>query len=217
MRVSASLATTTRSSSTVRTGMGEFGSSDEELFKRGVTILRGLEAQARPSTPSSITLSSHGPSTPFPHLACLSRSQGAVRSLVGDYISEESYSDMAIGKFIKSLQATGLWDNSVVVIYGDQHRHARQHVDRQERTRRPEAPRPRVRPRGSPADPPDHPPAGPDDAGLRTDVAGQVDIMPTVADLVGADLTQVPHVGRSLFVDSSALVPLMPTCREGAS
>jgi phosphoglycerol transferase MdoB-like AlkP superfamily enzyme len=43
---------------------------------------------------------------------------------------------------------------------------------------------------------------------LREDVAGQTDVMPTVADLVGADLTQIPHVGRSLFVNSNSLEPL---------
>jgi phosphoglycerol transferase MdoB-like AlkP superfamily enzyme len=32
--------------------------------------------------------------------------------------------------------------------------------------------------------------------------------MPTVADLVGANISQVPHMGRSLFTDASALVPL---------
>jgi len=42
----------------------------------------------------------------------------------------------------------------------------------------------------------------------RQDVVGQVDFMPTVADLLGMDLTQVPHMGRSVFVNSNALVPL---------
>jgi lipoteichoic acid synthase len=51
---------------------------------------------------------------------------------------------------------------------------------------------------------------------LRKDVAGQVDIMPTVADMVGVDLSQVPHMGRSLFVASSGLVPLNAYLRGGS-
>ncbi len=38
---------------------------------------------------------------------------------MGNYISAESYSDYAIGKFIGQLKADGIWDDSIVIIYGD--------------------------------------------------------------------------------------------------
>ena len=189
--------------------MGEFGSSDEELFKRGVTILRGLEAQATPFYSQFITLSSHGPFDSIPTSRLPLKTPKALSgSLVGDYISEESYSDKAIGKFIKSLHASGLWDNSIVVIYGD-------HTAMSSNTLTGKNALGAEKLLGRAYGPVDrqriplivHLP-GQVAPFLRKDVAGQVDIMPTVSDLVGADLTQVPHVGRSLFVDSSALVPL---------
>ena len=44
-------------------------------------------------------------------------------------------------------------------------------------------------------------------AELVAATAGQVDIMPTVADLVGLDLRGTPHMGKSVFVNSNSLVP----------
>jgi phosphoglycerol transferase MdoB-like AlkP superfamily enzyme len=41
---------------------------------------------------------------------------------------------------------------------------------------------------------------------VGTKALGQVDIMPTIADLVGLDLSGTPHVGRSAFVDAPAFV-----------
>jgi len=36
---------------------------------------------------------------------------------------------------------------------------------------------------------------------------GEVDIMPTIAELVGLDISGVPHTGRSAFIDAPALIP----------
>jgi phosphoglycerol transferase MdoB-like AlkP superfamily enzyme len=41
---------------------------------------------------------------------------------------------------------------------------------------------------------------------VQTKPVGQIDIMPSIADLIGLDISQTPHLGRSVFVDSGALI-----------
>ena len=40
-------------------------------------------------------------------------------TFVGDYIRAQNYADYAIGLFIDDLKARGLWDKSIILIYGD--------------------------------------------------------------------------------------------------
>jgi phosphoglycerol transferase MdoB-like AlkP superfamily enzyme len=127
---------------------------------------------------------------------------------MGNYISSASYTDFALGKFVAQLKAEGIWDDSIIVIYGDHTsmnetqlsgkdaRAARQLLGRSYTA----ADRQRVPliihlPRQTKPE-------------VVTKTAGQVDILPTVADLVGLDLRGTPHMGRSLFVDSNSLVPM---------
>jgi lipoteichoic acid synthase len=197
--------------------MGQFGASDQELFKRGVKVMRKLEASGTPFYSQFITLSAHGPFESIPESRRPLRTPKSLSgSLMGKYISAESYSDLAVGEFIKSLKATGLWDNSIIIIYGDHTampsnkltgkdaRGAKALLGRDysavDRQRIPLI----IHLPGQTA------------PVLRRDVAGQVDIMPTVADLVGANLTHVPRMGRSLFVASSPLVPFNAYLRGGS-
>jgi len=197
--------------------MGGFGSSDEETFKRGFKLLTDLEASGTPFYSQIITVSAHDPYIGTPEKRRpVKTPKDLAGSLMGKYISAESYSDMAIGKFVANLKTTGLWDNSIIVIYGDHT--AMLHntltgkdaigakkllgrsyglVDRQRIPLVVHVP-------------------GQTAPVLREDVAGQVDIMPTVTDMLGVDLSQVPHMGRSLFVASNSLVPLNAYLRGGS-
>lgn len=189
--------------------MGPFGASDEELFKRVVPVMRTLDASSTPFYSHIITLSAHGPFDGIPESRRPLRTPKELSgSLMGEYISAESYSDYAIGKFIKSLQATNLWNDSIIVIYGD-------HTAMPSNTLTGKNALGARKLLGRAYGPIDrqriplivHLP-GQTTPVVRADAAGQVDIMPTVADLVGADLSQVPHLGRSLFVASGPLVAL---------
>jgi phosphoglycerol transferase MdoB-like AlkP superfamily enzyme len=184
------------------------GSSDEVLFDKAMGVIKSEDASKTPFYTHIITLSSH---TPFEFIPMSRRplktpSQYA-GSLLGNYVSAESYSDLAIGKFIDDLKASGAWDRSIVVFYGD-------HTAANDNTLD-----------GSDADVARallgrsygfadrqripliiHLP-GQTKGVTRTDTVGQVDIMPSIADLVGLDISQLPHMGRSVFVNSNALVP----------
>ena len=197
--------------------VGGFGASDVELFKLGAKVLRGFETKHTPVYAQLITVSAHPPFIGLPEsMRPMKTPKDLSGSLVGKYMSAESYTDMAIGKFVANLKTTGLWDNSIIVIYGD-------HTAMGSSTLTGKNAAGARRLLGRNYGPIDrqriglivHVP-GETTRVVRTDVAGQVDIMPTIADMVGADLTKVPHMGRSLFVDSNPLVPLMAYYRAGS-
>jgi phosphoglycerol transferase MdoB-like AlkP superfamily enzyme len=189
--------------------MGPMGSSDEVLFRKGITVLQQEDASRTPSYSMFITLSAHTPFEFIPNsrrpLKTPTELQG---SLLGNYISAESYSDLAIGKFIADLKASKIWDKSVVIIYGDHTAMIENELSGKDAKAAQEL-------LGRDYGPADrqripliiHLPLQ-TTSRVVTQTVGQVDIMPTVADLLGIDLTSVPHMGRSVFVDSNPLVPL---------
>lgn len=75
--------------------------------------------QPKPSFSFVITLSSH---TPFATTSA-SRDLGLKASdyptQVGDYLESINYTDRMLGKFFEKLQAAGLYDDSLIVVYGD--------------------------------------------------------------------------------------------------
>ena len=190
--------------------MGPFGSSDEELVKRTLKLVRADEASGTPFYAQMITLSAHGPFDGIPESRRPVKTPAdlADSELMGKYISAESYGDLALGQFIDGLKASGAWEDTIVMVYGDHSgmmsnkligedaAGARALLGRNygfaDRQRIPLI---------------IHVP-GQTQGVTRPDVVGQVDFMPTAADLLGIDLSQVPHMGRSVFVASNALVPL---------
>jgi phosphoglycerol transferase MdoB-like AlkP superfamily enzyme len=186
-----------------------FGSSDEVLLRKAVSVLEAKEASQTPYYAQLITLSAHTPFQYIPQSRRPFRTSEKYRgTLVGDYITAQAYGDVAIGQFVSALKKDGIWDDSIVIFYGDHTgmlenkldganaEIARSllgreygHADRQRMPLIIHLPG-QVTPQ------------------VNSSVVGMVDIMPTIADLVGLDLTEVPHMGRSVFVDSNAMVPL---------
>jgi hypothetical protein len=187
----------------------EMGSSDEVLFRRGGELLRQVESTTTPYYAQFITLSAHTPFAMIPQARRPIRTPADLKgTIMGDYISSESYSDFAIGQFIAQLKADGIWDDSIVIIYGD-------HTAMNENSLsgKDGAASKKLLDRSYSAVDRQRVPMiihlpGQTKPELVTATAGQVDIMPTVADLVGLDLRGTPHMGRSLFVGSNALVPM---------
>jgi lipoteichoic acid synthase len=189
--------------------MGPMGPSDEKLFSKGMDVLRQMDASSTPYYAQFVTLSAHTPFENTPESRRPVKTPADLKgSLMGKYISAESYSDFAIGKFIADLKKAKIWDKSVIIIYGD---HTAL-LDNQLTGTDDKAAQQLLGRAYGPADrqrvpliihlPKQTTPQ------LVEKTAGQVDIMPTAADLLGIDITAVPHMGRSLFVNSAALVPL---------
>jgi lipoteichoic acid synthase len=189
--------------------MGQFGASDVDMFAKAANVVKAEDAKAAPFYGQFITLSSHGPFDSIPESRRPVRTPKELSgSLMGRYISAESYSDYALGRFFKALKSNGAYSNSIIIIYGD-------HTAMPGNALAGKNSLGARRLLGRPYRPADrqripliiHLP-GQSAPVLRREVAGQVDIMPTVTDLVGIDTSTVPHMGRSLFVKSSSLVPL---------
>jgi phosphoglycerol transferase MdoB-like AlkP superfamily enzyme len=181
------------------------GPSDEVLFEDGLGVIEGLAKKKQPFYAQFVTLSSHPGYSAIPqNRRPLKVPEKYYNSFTGNYTSSESYADYALGKFIDNLKSSGLWDDSVVVIYGDhtaflnlKNGNDRKYVATFLERRANFSDRQRV---------PllIHVPGQKKGKRVET-TASQVDIMPTVADLVGIDLSGQPHLGRSVFVNSPEL------------
>lgn len=98
------------------TDIFNMGISDKQFFSQSV---KRMEQYTQPFYAFMITLSSHYPyiiPEQYRELKLLPRDEG---TLAGDYIQSIRYVDSAIGMFIDDLKKAGLYDNSIISIYGD--------------------------------------------------------------------------------------------------
>ncbi|WP_274650813.1 LTA synthase family protein [Paenibacillus humicola] len=95
------------------------GSSDEVLYAKTSDELAKMQQTGKPFYVQLISMSGHHPFR-IPErkfkMELPARFKG---TLVGDYIQAQNYADFALGQFIDELKKNGVWDNSVVVLYGD--------------------------------------------------------------------------------------------------
>lgn len=95
-----------------------FGLNDKEFFHQNIEFLKDNE---KPFYSFMISLSNHHPyQMPKEHQNIKLLDQH-VGTLFGDYLQSVRYTDEAIGEFITELKEKGLYDNSVIVFYGDHH------------------------------------------------------------------------------------------------
>lgn len=183
-----------------------WGSSDEVVFDKGLATLLELRKRGEPLYAQFITMTSHHPfnyppseDRPYQPPADL---EG---TLTGDYLSSMSYADAAVGAFLDDLKRMGLWDDSVIVIYGDHFGVRRPEVEA-ESERLSEL-------FGGGYNIVDvlqvpfivHLP-GQTEGHIIDATVGQVDMLPTLADPLGISLEGMPHFGRNAFTTSRALI-----------
>lgn len=95
-----------------------FGLNDKEFFTQNVQFLKGNE---KPFYSFMISLTNHHPyQMPKDHQN-INLLEKHVGTLFGDYLQAVHYTDEAIGLLLDELKANGLYDNSVIVFYGDHH------------------------------------------------------------------------------------------------
>ncbi|MBI9014030.1 MAG: LTA synthase family protein [Clostridiales bacterium] len=94
------------------------GLSDQSLFAQGTDILKTIE---EPFYGFFITLTNHNPYVIPEELIGIEVSEEDKSQLFGRYIESVRYTDEAIESFYNQLEASGLLENSVVIIYGDHH------------------------------------------------------------------------------------------------
>ncbi len=100
--------------STHRLGIGV---PDKAFFEQSLDFLL---AEEEPFFAYLITLSSHHPYMHIPEPFNRIRLEGLSPFALGTkYLQSVAYTDHALGIFLERLEATSLWENSLIIIYGD--------------------------------------------------------------------------------------------------
>lgn len=177
------------------------GLADEIFFDQAIDKLKTLP---EPYYALVISITSHTPFN-FPNLPRELQHGAHAGTRTAHYLDTVRYTDRALGKFVERLRREGMLENTVLVVYGDHMGVARDSsnvgdvlalgagdtakwfdVER----RVPAL----IRLPGGAA------------AGVSTTTAGQVDLAPTVAALLGLDTKTTAFFGRDLLVPGEGFV-----------
>ncbi len=93
-----------------------FGSDDDILYDKSMKI---LTKQKKPFYAQVVSMSSHSPFRVPASYRSLELPEIYQGNVAGDYVTAVHYADAALGRFIEDLKKNGLWDESVIAIYGD--------------------------------------------------------------------------------------------------
>lgn len=97
----------------------DMGPSDEYFFQRSIPVLVEQNRQNQKFYANFVTLTSHHPFIIPDGRTELILPTDLERTFLGNYLNAANYVDKALGEFFNYLKRDGLWDNSVIVIYGD--------------------------------------------------------------------------------------------------
>ncbi|PYI53858.1 LTA synthase family protein [Paenibacillus flagellatus] len=184
-----------------------FGASDETLYAKTADELKRLRDEGKPVYAHVISMTAHHPYTIPPEKDRIAVPERYRGTFVGDYLRAQSYADYALGQFIDKLKANGLWDESLIVVYGDHLGLPIYSLTRDEKDMMNELL--------------GHPYAYPDMLNVPLVLAapgvtqpqtfervgGQVDLLPTIANLLGVSLADYLHFGLDLLNESANLLP----------
>lgn len=92
------------------------GLNDLSFFEQAVDILKDYP---QPFFSFLVTISSHTPFIIPDQLKSLELLPEDQNTIFGNYLEAVHYADYALGKFIEKLQETGLYEKSVIILYGD--------------------------------------------------------------------------------------------------
>lgn len=180
-----------------------FGPSDEVLYKKTAEELDRMQQAGQPFYSQVISMTAHHPFTTPHEKDKIQLPERYQDNMVGDYLRAQSYADYALGQFIQDLKQKGIWDNSVVVIYGDHLGLPMYSLDKHGLELMKEI-------YGRDYSYIDminipmliHAP-GVDTPAVMENVGGQVDILPTVANLFGVNLDNHIHFGEDILNQTS--------------
>lgn len=97
-----------------------FGIADRDFFKQVATKIKNNKSDKLDFN-FVITLSSHTPFSTSPAMSDIELKESDKDSTFGNYLININYLDSAIDIFINELKKQGLYDNSIIVFYGDHH------------------------------------------------------------------------------------------------
>ncbi|WP_082063315.1 LTA synthase family protein [Paenibacillus sp. IHBB 10380] len=166
---------------------------DKSFFKQSLDDMQEIK---QPFYSFLITLSSH-----HPYVIPKGKQELDVGeftgNIFGDYLQSIHYVDSALGQFVEQMKDQGLWDNTILYVYGDHDNSIKEKEyyeqflgrglnDLDMRQIMNQVPLLVHLPDGS-------------EAGTYPDVAGQLDMMPSILHLLGIDTTSYHIMGNNLF------------------
>jgi lipoteichoic acid synthase len=183
-----------------------FGASDEVLYRKTAAELARLNEKQAPYYAQVISMTAHHPFTIPAEKDKMTLPERYQDTMVGDYIRSQNYADYALGQFIGQLKESGVWEDSLIVLYGDHLGLPIYSLDKNEQELMAEiygreygytdminVPLVIVSQTTYPA--------------TFDQIGGQVDILPTVANLMGMPLTNQIHYGQDLLNQRYNLLP----------
>lgn len=106
-----------RADYTIPRNIGVYDLGDKDFFEQSIPKLKSLP---QPFMATLITLTSHSPFKMPDDLKTINfPATTTLNELQQDYIQSIRYTDQAVGDFIAQLKTAGLYDNSLILIYGD--------------------------------------------------------------------------------------------------
>lgn len=187
-----------------------FGASDEVLYRKTAGELKRMNDSGQPFYTQVLAMSGHHPYTLPEEKIRLALPERYQDTIVGDYLEAQNYADYALGKFIEELKANGVWEDSLVVIYGDHLGLPIYSLDSDEKQLMAEI---YGREYGY-ADMINIPliiasegPNGVTYPEVFKQLGGQADVLPTIANLMGIPLDGYIHFGQDLLNQSYNILP----------
>ncbi len=184
-----------------------FGSSDEVLYEKTAIELEKMSGTGKPFYAHVISMTAHHPFTTPEEKDRIMLPESYEGTFVGDYIRAQSYADYALGQFIEDLKASGIWENSLIVVYGDHLGLPIYSLDEDDKTLMEEI-------YGHPYGYTDMiniplviAAPGITKSAVYEQSGGQVDLLPTIANLTGASLSNQLYFGQDLLNNSRNLLP----------
>lgn len=93
-----------------------WGLTDSEFYPQTVKYMK---EQSQPFYSFVISLSNHHPYEMLPEYKFIDLLPEDEGTIVGNYLNSVAYTDYSMGIFFDELEAAGLYDNSIIMIYGD--------------------------------------------------------------------------------------------------
>ncbi|WLD92984.1 LTA synthase family protein [Alkalihalobacillus sp. AL-G] len=176
-----------------------FGPSDEYFYKKTVPILEDYQDKKQRFYAHVLSLTSHTPFELPKEKQLITLPKKFDDTLTGNYIISAHYADHALGLFIEDLKDKGIWEDSIIGIYGD-HSGVHGQLLKNEDVKLMK----QVLGHGySIVDRFNIPfivniPG--ENTGFEVDkLGGQLDIMPTLLNLMGVDMGEQIHFGQDLL------------------
>lgn len=184
-----------------------FGASDDVLYRKTLDKLVEMDQSENPFYAQVVSMTAHHPYSLPGDKKLITVPERYQDTLVGNYIVAQNYADHALGQFIQDLKDKGLWENSLIVLYGDHLGLPIYSLDNNELELMNE-----IYGREYTYTDMINIPLivvndGAADGQTISKIGGQVDILPTVANLLGISVVDQIYFGQDIFNQDENLLP----------